>query len=762
MRIVLATSELDGVGGSETYVITVADHLQRLGHDVWLHALQCGTAAEHARGLGLRVAERPEQLPGEPEALVVQDGTVATLLAERYPGVPQAFVAHSDIFDLQLPLALPGLTAAVVTLYDRVDRRVRAHASEARVVRLSQPIDVERFKPRGTLPQRPRVALTFGNYVHGSRLQLLRDACEQAGIELRHVGGGGGRTTDPAGALNDADIVFGKARAVLEAMACGRAVYVFDHNGAEGWVTDANRARLAADNFGGQSEPIAVDAARLAEDLRRYDPASGLSNRDWVVSRHAATKHAAALAGVLREIAASPPPPPPADAPLRELARLVRLHHRADAQAFMLHADLERRERRIGELQHELDELRLAEQAAQAAAHEARAAAADAEARARSEAEAAEVARAQAGAADARAAALVTTRRWRVVQGLMAPADLLRAPGRIRAARARSAAPAGAPAPAAPAAAAPAAAAPAPTAPAAAAAAPDPPPPAPFVVGVARSGTTLLRLQLDAHPLLAIPPETGFGFAAEALQATGDRAAFAAALTEVETWPDLGIEPAALDALLAAVEPWSPAEGLRAVYRAYGARHGKPRWGDKTPGHARHLVAIEALLPEARFVHLIRDGRDVAASLREQPFAPGDGGIEAVAAHWREELLAARAAGARVAHYHEVRYERLLAEPEATLREICDFAELPFSPAMLSAHERAAARLAELPDARPDADGRVVTRAQRVERHARTATPPDRSRAGRWRTSLSDEEVATVERVAGDLLAELGYTEVHA
>lgn len=782
MRIVLASQSLAGLGGSETYVVTVADHLQRLGHDVWLHALDHGTGSDHARSLGVRVAERPEQLPPDPEAIVVQDGAVAALLAERHPSAPQVFVAHSDVFDLQLPLGVPGLTAAVVALYDRVEQRVRAHSGAPRVVRLSQPIDVERFKPRSALPQRPRVALTFGNYVHGGRLELLRQACERAGLELRHVGGyGSGTTSDPAGVLNEADVVFGKARVVLEAMACGRAVYVFDHNGAEGWVTDADRGALAADNFGGQSAPIEIDADRLAADLARYDAASGLANRDFVVARHAATKHAAALVELLREVAAAPPAAPPADAPLRELARIVRLHHRADTQAFLLHAELERRDLALRERGDELHAARVDADAARAeaaAAREQAAAAREAAAGAeqarvdaeRSRADAEQRAGAAAHDAESARAELVrlyASPRWRLASALLAPVDRLRA-RRGRRGRTEPAGPPAAPAPApvrpAPAPPAQEAAAPAPSrspAPAAATPAPRPAeahPPAPFVVGVARSGTTLLRLQLDAHPQLAIPPETGFGALAGRLRAAAGPDAFAAAVRSLETWPDLGIDDDALAALLAGVSPWTPGDALRALYAGYAARHGKPRFGDKTPGHLRQMEAIAELLPEARFIHIVRDGRDVAASLREQPFAPGDGSAAAAAAHWRDELLAARATAARLPRYREVSYERLVREPEATLRELCDFAGLPFDAALLRAHERASLRFEELPERRPSGDG-FATRAERAARHARTAQPPDAARIGRWRETLDAEEAAAVEQIAGPLLAELGYAE---
>src|SRR4051794_8671167 len=301
MEIVVATSNLAGAGGSETYAVTIADHLQRLGHDVWLHGDEHGRSSDAAERLGVRVASGEHDLPGEPDVLLVQDGAVACDLAARYPRTPQVFVAHSDIFDLQLPPQLHGLVAVVVTLYDRVDRRIRAMAVPCEVVRLTQPVDVERFKPARPLPERAAVAMTLGNYVHGERLEMLARACGRAGVELRHVGQYAPQGEVPAErALDDADIVFGKARVIYEAMACGRAAYVYDHHGGEGWVTNESYPALSADNFGGQSRPSVIDEERLVADLGAYDRGMGLVNRDLAVAHHSATKHAAALAEILR------------------------------------------------------------------------------------------------------------------------------------------------------------------------------------------------------------------------------------------------------------------------------------------------------------------------------------------------------------------------------------------------------------------------------------------------------------------------------
>jgi hypothetical protein len=281
-------------------------------------------------------------------------------------------------------------------------------------------------------------------------------------------------------------------------------------------------------------------------------------------------------------------------------------------------------------------------------------------------------------------------------------------------------------------------------------------PPAPFVVGVARSGTTLLRLQLDAHPQLAIPPETSFGtVAARAASIDGPRGLLDA-ITELEAWQDHRLhESEALD-LIESVHPWSVGNGLRAIYRALAAREGKARWGDKTPGHLGCMPALAEVLGEAHFVHLIRDGRAVAASVRSLPFAPGDGSIEAIADDWRDQITVGRRAGATLAHYSELRYERLVSQPEQALRELCEFLELEFDASMLHAHEFARRRLEQLPDEVATHYG-VLTRAERLTRHANVMRPPDPALVDRWRTLLTDDEIARFESRAGDLLTELGY-----
>jgi hypothetical protein len=282
--------------------------------------------------------------------------------------------------------------------------------------------------------------------------------------------------------------------------------------------------------------------------------------------------------------------------------------------------------------------------------------------------------------------------------------------------------------------------------------------PAPFIVGVGRSGTTLLRMMLDAHPDLAIPPETGFLPDVAALTETGDalKRSFLRSVTSASTFEDFQLSAAQLEAALAAIEPFDVTCGLRCFYQLYAARFAKPRWGDKTPMYCLHLDAIERALPEARFIHLIRDGRDVACSVRHLWFAPGET-IEAIAFEWRRRVHRCRHLGRIARHYMEVRYEALVGNPWTVLSDICRFIEVDAHPAMRRYHERSRARLTEHV-ARANADGStLITHAQRVHNQRFVMQPPTPERIGRWREQLSPAEQASFASAAGDLLAELGY-----
>ena len=152
------------------------------------------------------------------------------------------------------------------------------------------------------------------------------------------------------------------------------------------------------------------------------------------------------------------------------------------------------------------------------------------------------------------------------------------------------------------------------------------PPPAPFVCGVTRSGTTLLRLMLDSHPDLAIPGETHWvPKLIKAFERSKQSAEDAANLAiDHKRWGDFHLDADELRARINALDPVTAADTIRAFYMLYAEREGKIRYGDKTPGYVREMRRIQRVLPEARFVHIIRDGRDVSLSPPADELGPRD------------------------------------------------------------------------------------------------------------------------------------------
>ena len=281
----------------------------------------------------------------------------------------------------------------------------------------------------------------------------------------------------------------------------------------------------------------------------------------------------------------------------------------------------------------------------------------------------------------------------------------------------------------------------------------------PFVVGVNRSGTTLLRMMLDSHPQLAIPPETHFVPELIALCRSGGASSrdLARAVAQGREWGDFGLTEQQLETAFDLLPKRDPGAVLRAFYALCADRAGKPRAGDKTPAYGRAMLEIKAALPEALFVHVIRDGRDVALSIRDR--AQGDRPLGRIARRWRRRILGAREQAQGLGRsYLEVRYESLVREPEPVLRGLCEELQLPWEAAMLSYTGRAASRLREMDRDLPARGERNDLSAElRMRTHARVLQPPDPSRIGRWRREMTAAERREFENVAGKLLAELGY-----
>jgi hypothetical protein len=277
----------------------------------------------------------------------------------------------------------------------------------------------------------------------------------------------------------------------------------------------------------------------------------------------------------------------------------------------------------------------------------------------------------------------------------------------------------------------------------------------PFFVGSGRSGTTLVRAVFDSHPDLAIPDEVSFVIRYArphyALRYGWPRRFDVAACT------DLILANAAFrrwglpreDVTAALSDPPPPQDfpdAVRRLYALWARRQGKPRYGDKTPMHVLHISRLARMFPEARFVHVIRDGRDVALSYLGVDWGPST--VEDAAVEWRRRVRAGRRAGRRLGpdRYREICYEDLVVAPERVVRDVCGFIALPWDDALLRYHERA---------------GEVIGATRFPTAHQRLRLPPTPGLRD-WRRDMDPVDVERFEAVAGPLLVDLGYERVTA
>jgi hypothetical protein len=268
-----------------------------------------------------------------------------------------------------------------------------------------------------------------------------------------------------------------------------------------------------------------------------------------------------------------------------------------------------------------------------------------------------------------------------------------------------------------------------------------------LLIGCPRSGTTLLRVMLNAHPRIGIPPENRFvshvWFGRHRFGPPGSaRGARRMALTLTKRGRGavhVGTDRPRLLADFERTRPETPAAALDQVFSSWAAQHGKARWGDKRPAYYTLVDQLAAMFPDARFVHLVRDGRACVASLQRPPFSYSP--ARAVAT-WLDSMHAGRRALRRLGPERvlELRYEDLTTSTEETLRRLCAFLGEDFAEAML----------------RPEDVVQTYVPAG-FQQHGQIAAGINTASVRAWERELSDTEVAAVERLGRRHLRRFGY-----
>jgi hypothetical protein len=252
---------------------------------------------------------------------------------------------------------------------------------------------------------------------------------------------------------------------------------------------------------------------------------------------------------------------------------------------------------------------------------------------------------------------------------------------------------------------------------------------------------------LASHSRIAIPSETWYltplveEFPCDRPLQESEIGKAIAVMTNHYTWPDMGLEAAEVRCRAANLSRVRLRDLVEIVYRWHMEVEGKSRWGDKTPAYIEIVPALAAMFGDAKFIHLIRDGRDVAKSFQKHGW--NGPGMHGYTREWLRAVELDMSLGKTPLNERilRVRYEDLVMHPEAALRRICSFIGESFEDQMLLWQGK-------VTNAIPDREKRF---------HSGLSRDMNPSDAGRWKREMTFREVFVAEALIGTALSHFGY-----
>jgi hypothetical protein len=272
-RILFSNFTLAGRSGTEVFLWDLAGGLQARGWECGLYTPRPGRLAEAFRQRNIPVWHNLEAITMQPEVLHCQHTMESLALRERFPGTPALFMVHDG---RSWHDTTPGLTgwSALVAIDDFCRERIMRETGlrEHQIEVIHNSVDMARFLPRDPLPEVPLKAVIFtSNAVNDDHVQAARVLFRKLNITLDELGPGAGRPVeDPENWLPRYDLVLGKGRCALEAMAVGPAVILIGSEGMGEMVTPENFAAFKKRNFGLSLLRPGMNPAFLEEQVLNY------------------------------------------------------------------------------------------------------------------------------------------------------------------------------------------------------------------------------------------------------------------------------------------------------------------------------------------------------------------------------------------------------------------------------------------------------------------------------------------------------------
>ena len=276
--ILIGINHFDKVGGSEMYTYTLSISLQKSGHSISIFTYNKGFVAEKLK------AECPE-------ICFLTDLELANKTFDI------ALISHNSIFNLPVNAThiiqichgiFPALEQPSYLADSHISISKEIHEylenKQFKSVFIPNPIDLERFTCKTLIGLELKSILSLCQGQEAN--ELLQEVCDELGLVLRCHNKFNDPVWDLEKAINQADLVVSLGRGVIESMACGRSVLVFDHRGyngslADGIVTQENIQEIQKNNFSGRRFRHKPTKEYLIEELNKYNQSQGSFNQNY-------------------------------------------------------------------------------------------------------------------------------------------------------------------------------------------------------------------------------------------------------------------------------------------------------------------------------------------------------------------------------------------------------------------------------------------------------------------------------------------------
>ena len=257
-----------------------------------------------------------------------------------------------------------------------------------------------------------------------------------------------------------------------------------------------------------------------------------------------------------------------------------------------------------------------------------------------------------------------------------------------------------------------------------------------FIVGMPRSGTTLMTSMLSAHPHIAISPESHFlwywrkRYSHLNISDPNDFEIFWQEFSNSQDFKKFSIDSQATRTSILATDKISYKSIFTNILQKYASKMQKSRWGEKTPDHYSYLHVIFKWYSEAKIIWMLRDPRSVTASLLPMPWA--NSYIDLHAKKWCDSIRLQNK-WIKDERVLLVKYETLVTNPDSQMRQICQFLGEEYYPSMIS------------------------DRSNNSTNSYGPRKVPNKNSLKKWRSNLSPNQIAIVEYIARKKMVEQGY-----